>query len=161
MSKEPVTLVCDSDKNILLRSVELRDLSCLRNWKNDNRENFFHKETISNTQQEKWFEDYQDRESDYIFIVEVASKAVGCMGIRRLVDEWDVYNVILGLSDYRRMGIMTRGLRLMLEFAKSEMNLPISLNVLRGNLAINWYMKNKFFITAQNEDYFHMKYNTP
>lgn len=139
-----------------IRTIALADLENLRAWKNAHRMFFFHQEEIQPIQQERWFAGYVQRADDYMFIVEVEGRAVGCMGIRLLTDGWDVYNVILGVTEYAGRGIMGRAFQLMLRFARDRNHQPINLNVLKQNPAIGWYQKNGFQITSDGGAHFVM-----
>ena len=142
-----------------LRSANAADLKNLRHWKNQRREFFFHKEEISPEQQNRWFEAYQARPDDFMFMVMVGEEPAGCMGIR-LVDgnTWDVYNVILGVSELRGSGLMSSALQALLRFAASHHPVPITLKVLKGNPAMGWYRKNGFVVAAEHPDHFSMSY---
>jgi hypothetical protein len=151
--------VTDEPRRVWLRSANAGDLANLRHWKNQRREFFFHKEEISAEQQEKWFRAYQARPHDFMFMVMVGGDPAGCMGIR-LVDNhtWDVYNVILGVHELRVGGPMRSAFQAMLRFATSHHPAPITLKVLKGNPAIDWYRKNGFVISAEHPDHFAMSY---
>lgn len=148
----------DGERKIALRTAEQRDLFNLRQWKNAQREFFFHKDEISPEQQKDWFEAYQKRHDDVMFIVQVDGFSIGCMGIRIFDKEWDVYNVILGSADYGKKGIMGKVFQSMLRFASSRKALPITLKVLKRNPAVNWYRKNGFVVTSEKPDHFCMLY---
>lgn len=143
-------------KNLEIRTITLADLENLRAWKNAHRMFFFHQEEIQPIQQEQWYSRYLQCSEDYMFIVEAEGHAVGCMGIRLLADGWDVYNVILGVTEYAGRGIMARAFQLMLQFASDRKHQPINLNVLKQNPAIGWYQKNGFQITSDGGGHFVM-----
>jgi GNAT superfamily N-acetyltransferase len=94
-----------------------------------------------------------------MFMVMVGGEPAGCMGIR-LVDDhtWDVYNVILGVPELRGSGLMRNAFQAMLRFAASRHAGPITLKVLKGNPAMDWYRRNGFVISAAHPDYFFMSY---
>lgn len=144
---------------LVLRTAELTDIENLRNWKNREKEFFFYKKDITEEQQKEWFINYLNRSNDFIFILEINDTIpVGCMGIRRLEEEWDAYNIILGELKYGNKGYMSRGFRRMLEFATKHENIPISLKVLKDNPAVSWYEKNGFQKLSSDGDHFYMKY---
>ena len=145
---------------LLLRSANENDLENLRQWKNEQREFFFHKEMISPEQQREWFNGFQTRSHDFMFIVEANGKAIGCMGIRLLGEVWDIYNVILSLPEYGRRGIMGKAFQAMLTYAKSVKNCPITLMVLKTNPAVAWYAKNGFMVKAEQPDHFSLAYQS-
>lgn len=144
--------------DLKLCGVVANDLEFLRVLKNKHKEFFFHKDEITVDQQSKWFESYQSRDWDFMFIVLQGNERIGCMGIRLLSGIWDVYNVILSNQKYKGSGLMGRAFQAMLSFAKEKNYLPIELSVLKSNPAIWWYEKNGFNIIADHLDYFTMVY---
>ena len=140
-----------------LRLIKQKDLEILREWKNTNKSAFFHKEEITAAQQKKWFSTYKSHDLDYMFMV-VQGKPIGCIGIRCKGKEWDVYNVILGIPGYGKKGIMGEAIREVIENALILQFVPVTIKVLKGNEAINWYNKNGFTITKEFPDYFEMTY---
>ena len=141
-----------------LRTANEADLENLRHWKNENREFFFFKNEIMPEQQFEWFNAYQCRSEDFMFLVIVDGEAVGCMGIRLINDSWDVYNVILGLKQFGGNGLMSRALQSMLHFAESRHSNQIALKVLKQNPAVSWYKKNGFFVTLEEKDFYSMSF---
>ena len=154
--------VTDEPRRVWLRSANAGDLANLRQWKNQRREFFFHKEEISPEQQDQWFEAYQVRPDDFMFMVMVGEEPAGCMGIRLGDgDTWDVYNVILGVSELRGSGLMSSAFQAMLRFAASRHCASITLKVLKGNPAMDWYRKNGFVTSAEYPDHFCMSHRPP
>lgn len=147
-------------ESLILRAANENDLENLRQWKNEQREFFFHKDIITPEQQRAWFAKFQARNHDYMFIVDLNSKAIGCMGIRLLDDAWDIYNVILGLTDYRKKGYMGKAFQTMLTYAQSVSNCPFTLQVLKANPAVAWYKKNSFVVAAEQADHYSMVYHS-
>ena len=142
---------------VWLRSADARDLENLRNWKNRDREFFFHTDEISAEHQEKWFQAYQARADDFMFIILAGETPAGCMGVRMTGERtWDVYNVILGASELRGSGLMSHALQAMLRFALSRHRARITLKVLKDNPAVAWYRKNGFVVAAEHTDHFCM-----
>ncbi len=80
--------------NVTIHLATFESQENLRLWKNSNRSGFFNKEIISIEQQIVWFQYLKNQENNFMFIVQVDSLPVGCMGIRLTDGEWDVYNVI-------------------------------------------------------------------
>ncbi len=140
--------------SLTIRSANENDLENLRQWKNEQREFFFYKDIITPEQQRAWFVKFQARNHDYMFIVDLNSKAIGCMGIRMLDEVWDIYNVILGLPDYGKKGYMGQALQAMLIYAQSVSQSPITLQVLKANPAVEWYKKNGFVAIAEQADHY-------
>lgn len=147
-----------SEKTMQIRSANNDDLSNLRKWKNAQREFFFYKEEISAEKQIEWFSAYQNRLEDYIFMVIVNEKPIGCMGIRLIDEVWDIYNVILGIEEFGGKGYMSSAFKEMLGFALGHHQVPITLQVLKHNPAVSWYQKKGFVITSEQPDYFCMLY---
>jgi ribosomal protein S18 acetylase RimI-like enzyme len=143
-----------------LRSATQQDLGFLRAWKNDQRQFFFHQDPISIEQQQQWFDNFKQRPYDHLLMVEVNAKAMGCMGIRLLDSEWDIYNVILGDAAYGKQGHMTRAFAAMLRMALQQNDTHITLKVLKHNPAHGWYLKNGFVTTFEAEDYYGLRYQT-
>ena len=139
-----------------IHAITEKDLSNLRQWKNDHREFFFYKEEISSEQQQDWFCEYQKRLDDYMFIVKVDDVEIGCMGIRLFSDAWDIYNVIR--ANQNGKGAMSSALQSMIRFAESRHSFPITVKVLKNNVAVDWYKKNGFVEISEHPDYFGMVY---
>jgi RimJ/RimL family protein N-acetyltransferase len=143
------------DSSIAIKTIDESHINDLMEWKNNNREYFFNNYIITSEQQLNWYKNYIQRENDFMFVVVVNDVSVGCMGIRKIDNEWDVYNVILGLSKYGGNGIMFKCFQNMLKYINQLDNLPISLKVLKNNPAIGWYEKNGF--TKRKEDINHFE----
>lgn len=137
----------------MLKSINQNDIELLRQWKNENRNSFFHKEYITEEQQKQWFTSFSQRKNDYMFLVYSDGKPIGCMGIRLLDHVWDVYNVIRGIGSGN--GIMSRAMKYMLSHFKYY---PITVKVLVDNKAVKWYKKNCFVIQQETETYYTMIY---
>lgn len=144
--------------SIRLRQITEYDLFFLRQWKNDHKESFFYKEDISEEQQIKWFQEWQKKSYDYMFIIISEGIPIGCMGIRLIDGVWDIYNVILGLSEFSGNGLMTKALMEMIQFASLLYSKPITAKILKNNKAIDWYKNNNFSITYQTSDYYTVTY---
>src|SRR5450759_2674477 len=132
-------VVRSPSSNVSLRSASKGDLEMLRIWKNANRAWFFHKEEILPSQQAEWFVSYLKRPDDYVFMVVVDGDVVGCMAFRQCQDTIDIYNVIRGKHSHLGTGTMGKAMSLMCSFAEANYHIPISLKVIRGNPAIEWY----------------------
>ena len=147
----------DKDK-ISIKPINKTHLFKLRLWKNQNKNNFFHKDLITQEDQTKWYKLFKSRKNDYMFVITNNNSLVGCMGIRLINDEWDVYNVILGNLKYSKKGIMSIAFLKMIEHALSLKKTKISLKVLKNNPAIIWYKKQNFEIINSNEIFHTMIY---
>jgi hypothetical protein len=144
----------------VLRSASRMDLFNLRSWKNAQRAFFFHTAEITKEQQQAWFDSYLPRPNDYMLIVDVNERAIGCMGIRLLAGEWDVYNVILGDEMHAKKGYMGKAFQAMIAFASAQKFLPITLKVLKHNPAVSWYHKQGFEIVSEQADHLQMIFKT-
>lgn len=144
--------------DLRLLSATSSDLHHLREWKNAQRQFFFYQELISPEQQQKWFDAFVLRPHDYLLMVEQGGVRMGCMGIRLLNAEWDIYNVILGDASYGKQGHMRRAFAAMLAMALQERELPITLKVLKHNPAVDWYLKNGFITAFEADDHFGLRY---
>jgi RimJ/RimL family protein N-acetyltransferase len=148
--------VDSDDSSIAIKTIDESYIYDLMEWKNNNREYFFNHNIISSEQQLNWYKNYIQRDNDFMFVVIVNGVSVGCMGIRKIDNEWDVYNVILGLSKYGGNGIMFKCFQNMLKYINQLDNLPISLKVLKNNPAIGWYEKNGFTKSKEDANHFEM-----
>ena len=140
-----------------IRPIYEGDLDNLRKWKNDNREAFFFQKAISPKQQLEWFHEYQKRPDDFMFVVLADDLEVGCMGIRVIDKKWDVYNVIL-CRKYGVRGLMSKAIKEMINAALLHEEIPVTVKVLKGNSAVDWYKKNSFVIVSEHEDHYFMSY---
>lgn len=148
----------DLSPGLRLRSATAQDLDNLRSWKNAQSQFFFHQTEISPAQQRAWFEAFAQRPHDYMLMVDHQGTAKGCMGIRLLDTEWDIYNVILGDPAFGKQGHMGRAFAAMLDMALQQRALPITLKVLKHNPAVGWYLKNGFATAFEAEDHFGLRY---
>lgn len=149
----------DSGEQPTLRTIQRRDLENLRGWKNTYRDYFFHKDVISAEAQLRWFDAYQQRPEDVMFVVEVHDEPVGCMGVRMLCGEADAYNIIRGSEAAAGRGIMSTAFRMMCTFAESRFDGPIGLRVLRVNPAVDFYKRMGLQIVGDEGDHFTMRLN--
>lgn len=160
MTKENLNLkhsLHDNEVNLITATLE--DQDDLRIWKNSQRNFFFHTAIITPEQQNEWFKGYLNRCHDYMFMVFVEKIKIGCLAVRLLEQEWDIYNVILGKTDYGKKGYMSQALALVLRFAYEKEPCPIRLKVLKKNPAVSWYQKNGFQIISEGEDFYSMQHN--
>jgi len=153
-----IVLTNPDGNGIVLQSIHESNIDQIRVWKNANREYFFHKDLISFEQQKRWFSDFSSRLNDVMFIVNYKGQNVGCMGFRLLNNKIDIYNVILGEKVHERKGIMSRSLRMMLEYIDNRYNQDISAKVLPTNPSVRWYKKNGFEIENTCNDYYMMRF---
>jgi ribosomal protein S18 acetylase RimI-like enzyme len=146
---------------LCVRTADQADLHHLRTWKNEQRRYFFHQDLISPEQQQRWFDAFSQRPNDYMFVVEWQGQPIGCMGIRLLEAQWDIYNVILGDPAHGKQGHMGRSFAAMLAMALQVYAAPITLKVLKHNPAVAWYLKNGFTIAFEASDHYGLRYEGP
>lgn len=156
--KSNVQIVVSSHPKLELRSASHRDLEYLREWKNNEKNFFFHQEEITSDQQQQWFELFENRPNDLMFMIECERQVFGCMGIRLQDDCWDVYNVILGLKKFGGCGLMGSAFGSMLQLAQSLHPVPVTLQVLKHNPAVRWYQKQGFEVVETYDSHFFMIY---
>jgi len=159
-AKNSIVIVVQESPSFVLRAVSVVDLENLRQWKNEQREFFFHKDEISPQQQRNWYAAYQRCPNDFMFMTILDGQSFGCMGIRWLENVWDIYNVILGRSEFGSRGLMRKAFKIMIAHVLSIKESPITLQVLKLNPAVDWYLKNEFFITAECDDHYSMTYHS-
>jgi RimJ/RimL family protein N-acetyltransferase len=141
-----------------LRTMGEDDIELLRDWKNEHRQFFFHKDIISREQQQGWFGRFEQARDDHMFVVMVEGRKIGCMGVRLLEGGVDVYNVILGVKGYGRKGIMSAALNGVCAYGRFLYpGRPVQLRVLTDNPAVPWYEKNGFQIIARRDDHLVME----
>ena len=150
----PAPIVAHRDPLVVLRpAATAEDVENLRRWKNANRHAFLHTTEITREQQAEWFRALCRREDDDMYMVECGGNTVGCMGLRRLGDAADVYNVIRGRHDRGSRGAMSLALRALAETAAGRLRLPVRARVLTGNPARSWYESNGFVVVQTLPDH--------
>jgi hypothetical protein len=158
------TLELSENKAYRLRAIQVGDLENLRLWKNIHKAAFFHKKDISEQEQFKWFESFQNRPADHMLMVEVSTKegpvSVGCMGYRLKDDHIDVYNVMRGYFKRWPDFSMGMALRLLVDYAIRTENLPVRCIVLKGNPAIDWYLRNRFEVRGDDSNFVTLEFIT-
>lgn len=128
----------------------------LRSWRNAHAHRFYGQSLITPEDQKLWFAGYCDRPDDFMFVVMHAAEAIGCLGIRRVDDAWDVYNVIRGVASERSRGFMSQALRMVIEFALGLRCGSVRLEVLADNPAVAWYLRNGFSVAARTPEHLTM-----
>ena len=141
---------------LVLRSASQSDLEFLRKWKNEQKLFFFHQDEITANQQKQWYESFKQRPHDIMLITEYNQQIFGCMGIRWRENNWDIYNVILGLQEFGGRGLMGLAFSELLNLASSLKSAKISLQVLKKNPAVKWYQKQGFEIAKTHDSFFLM-----
>jgi len=152
-----IKILCKRQESIL-KSITFADMENLREWKNKNRGVFFYQKIINIEQQERWFSNYLKDSNNYMFLVEYNSLEIGCMGFRLISDIADIYNVILGSSQYQRKGLMSLALKMLCSYVFSFHTTAVEVKVLKSNmLGRKFYLKNKFFVIRECEKHLVMK----
>lgn len=157
-----IQILSDENRSIRLRVSAIGDQENLRIWKNSHRTSFFYQEIIQPDQQLKWFEKYQNRPDDYMFMVEELCQeegedgfySIGCMAFR-IEDEntIDLYNIIRGEKSKGKAS-MKDAMHMMLTYIwKMFPDKRIKCDVLKENPAVNWYQKCGFAIWEEKEYY--------
>lgn len=74
---------------VRLRLLEESDLSMTLAWRNQDhvRKWFFHSDIIAADQHRRWFEQYRDRDDDFVFVIEEAET------LRRAIGQASIYNI--------------------------------------------------------------------
>ena len=146
-----------NELSLRLGSIQESDGEKLREWKNANRHAFFFQDIITPDQQAHWFEKYQSRADDYMFMVIVEAQTIGCMGFRMIERCADIYNLILGERAWGGKGLMSQAMRLMCSFILSDFSREIGAQVLRSNPAIRWYQQNGFRAYLTHDTFIEMR----
>lgn len=141
-----------------IREIVESDLPLLRQWKNEHKDAFFHKEDITEERQREWYREIEGRDNDFMFMVVTGEIPVGCIGVRLIDEKWDIYNVIMGDPRYRNKGLMRKALDEVIKFAVTRRNVPVRCKVIEGNPAVGWYSRNGFKIVWVNPDHIIMEY---
>ena len=148
-----------SEQTYSISSLEEDNLEFIRKLKNRNRNAFFAQSYISKSAQREWFEAYRDREYDTIFILSNEAQYVGCMGIRKEKNEWDLYNVLIAKGEHSGQGVMSAFLRKIVNYQLTIEDWPVRARVLTQNTAVQWYYKNNFVIESDEKEYIVMRYS--
>jgi RimJ/RimL family protein N-acetyltransferase len=140
--------------DIILASIDKGDIGMLRKWKNKNRESFFYKGIITESGQRQWYKKYLTSRKDYIFTILYKGIKIGCIGYREIEDTADIYNVILGKTEFGKKGLMGRALKMLCSYLYDNITRDIRAKVLQNNQAMSWYIKNDFVVLKEEKDYF-------
>lgn len=152
----------NENKGFCLRASEIEDQENLRIWKNSHKTSFFYQEIIQKEQQLQWFEKYQNRPDDYMFVVEellqengtTKCNSIGCMAFRiEDEDTIDLYNIIRGKESIGKVS-MKDAMHMMLAYIHQQFpGKKIKCDVLKNNPAVKWYQKCGFAIWEEKEYY--------
>lgn len=158
--KSTILIVVPQLPSLVLRSIVEADLEFLRQWKNSQRQYFFHQEEIDPNQHRQWWESFSLRPYDIMLITEYEKQRVGCMGVRWQEDHWDIYNVILGAQEFGGRGFMGLAFSALLDYAFALKPSPIRLQVLKHNPAVKWYQKQGFEINEIHDSFYAMTFQS-
>jgi RimJ/RimL family protein N-acetyltransferase len=119
------------NERIRLRLLEKEDLSLILGWRNQDhvRTRFIHSEIIRPEQHENWFEQYLQRDDDYLFVIEeirYLRKPVGQVSIYKI--DWErkraeFGRLLIGEKDAAGKGIASAATNLILDFAFKTLQL--------------------------------------
>jgi hypothetical protein len=146
------------------RLIEYKDIEKLRIWKNTNKQAFFHKQDITPDEQENWFGEYITRnynELDYMFMVEYNKIGVGCVGYRLLNNCIDLYNIMLGNTDFKGKNILKTAMKMLwYELRGKYPTLKVTVKVLLTNYKmVNWYLENNWVAIHVLDNYILLRWD--
>lgn len=153
-----ISILSQKYPDIILKMITINDIEKLREWKNKYRDSFFYKNIISAEEQFNWFANFRYRQNDFMFIILNKEIRVGCIGFRIIDGLIDIYNVIIGESQYASKGIMKISIELLLNYIMQSYNYDITAKVLKSNKAITWYQKNGFEVEKSYDEYYLIKF---
>jgi ribosomal protein S18 acetylase RimI-like enzyme len=142
-----------------LRLATLDDRECLRLWKNQNKQYYFHKKDISPDEQAAWFSGYLERQDDHVFMVEEeegpAWTIVGVVACRLLQDPStvDLYNIMRGARGAADRTNMGDALQTLCREIMAHYKEPITCKVLADNPALDWYARLGFEVWEDRGSY--------
>ena len=146
------------NKKLILRSIDDKDLENMRRWKNENHQVFFYQKIINVKQQKEWFLNYSKDPFNYMFIIEYESVRIGCIGFKLNNKIADIYNVILGNQEYKRKGLMSFSIKMLINYIICSHSKEVTVKVLRSNtIGQKFYMENRFSINREMDSYVLMK----
>lgn len=132
---------------VRLRLIQQKDMERLRRWRNENRFAFFDSSRISPEKQKRWFESYQKKKNDLMFIIEtLGGRPIGTVALYKI----DLPNkraefgrMIIGAVKSRGKGFGWDAAESLIRFAFSTLNLQqLKIEVKKNNQpAIRLYEK--------------------
>jgi len=148
-------IIADKEnKKLILRSIYDKDLENMRKWKNENRRAFFYQKIINVKQQKVWFLNYLKDPFDYMFIIEYEGLQIGCIGFKLNNKIADIYNVIIGNREYKRKGLMSSSIKMLIDYITCSHAKEITVRVLKSNTSgQKFYIKNGFNISREIDNY--------
>lgn len=136
MTSEVIPPVREGDAT--LRMLTAADLPLTLAWRNhpDSRAWFLSTAVLEPHQHELWFEAYQRREDDYVFIVEVDQTARAQVALYNISPAGAEFGRLLVDPDARGQGFSHRVIALCIRAAKERLALPkLTLEVKQDNVA--------------------------
>lgn len=131
---------------IRLRKLDDTDQRNLYIWRNAEAEAFGDTRLLSRDDQEDWYYGkYLTNPGDHMYVVMADNYSVGTIGL--IVPTREIQRVLLGNQDYKRKGIMSQAVTLLLKlYGPGDYHLYVKQS---NQKAIDFYRKNGF---AQTED---------
>jgi RimJ/RimL family protein N-acetyltransferase len=141
---------------VRLRLLEASDLQTTLSWRNQNRQWFFNSAPISAAEHRAWFDQYLERDDDYVFIIEQLSENRAPVGQVALYNiDWEnrraeYGRLLIGEPWARRKGMARKATEILLEYAFTSLGIDaIQLEVLQANSpALSLYTRCGFVQTA-------------
>lgn len=167
ISKRALTSI--EGERLRLRPLTAADLPMTLAWRNQDaiRKWFFHSEVIGPEQHRAWFESYQERNDDFVFVIVeklVFQRPIGQISLYNV--DWDrkraeFGRLMIGDPEARGLGLAKEATRMLIEFAERQLALSeIYLELYADNLpAIAIYRACGFSVIEVKEHVLHMRRN--
>jgi len=167
ISKKSLPVI--ESERLCLRPLTAADLPMTLSWRNQDaiRKWFFHSEIIRPEQHRVWFESYQEKDNDFVFVIEeriVLQRPVGQVSLYNI--DWDKKRaefgrLMIGDPEACGLGLAKEATRILIEFAERELGLQeVYLEVYADNLpAVAVYCACGFSVTEVKEGVLHMRRN--
>ena len=155
------------DNDVLLRLLQETDLPLTLNWRNQDhiRSWFFYSDLITPEQHRAWFDQYRERDDDFVFIIEETET------LRRPIGQVSLYSIdwtdrraefgrlMIGDREAQGKGLARRAARLLVEAAFDRFGLKeIHLEVIKDNApAVAIYRQIGFRLSDEHDDVLTMK----
>ncbi|WP_346353514.1 GNAT family N-acetyltransferase [Azotosporobacter soli] len=157
---------CVQGERIRLRPIQHRDIEKIRTWRNDERVRncFVYSGVISKEQQENWWNEYQTRDDDRMYVIEKQDDgfAIGAVALYAVTEQsCEFGRLMIGEPSALGGGYALEAVQLLTKFAIEEIGVQrILLEVFDSNCkAISIYEKAGYMPTAQDGKLIHMEYN--
>lgn len=133
-------------KKIRLRLIRQADMEMLRRWRNENRFAFFDSSYISAEKQQRWFQSYQKKKDDLMFVIETLNgRPIGTVALYKinLPSKRAEFGRLIIDAKNRKKGFGREASESLIRFAFSTLHLEqIRLELLKSNKpAIRLYKK--------------------